>query len=96
MSGKCRGEQTTKFVNNVIFQHPAAFVFKYMHVQLPSQVQPYLYVYIDIILQYYMFRLDAIIRYFVSWPTGRPKSEDNKTQTPTPIGNAETDTERWW
>jgi hypothetical protein len=30
-------------------------------------VQPYLYVYIDLILQYYMFRLDAIIRYFVSW-----------------------------
>jgi hypothetical protein len=42
-----------------------------MHVQLPSQVQliySYLYVYIDLILQYYMFRLDAIIRYFVSWP----------------------------
>jgi hypothetical protein len=39
-----------------------------MHVQLPSQVQPYLYVYIDLILRYYMFRLDAIIRYFVSWP----------------------------
>jgi hypothetical protein len=37
-----------------------------MHVQLPSQVQPYLYVYIDLILQY-MFRLDAIIKYFVSW-----------------------------
>jgi hypothetical protein len=39
-----------------------------MHVQLPSQVQPYLYVYIDLILRYYMFRLDAIIRYFISWP----------------------------
>jgi hypothetical protein len=38
-----------------------------MHVQLPSQEQPYLYVYIDPILRYYMFRLDAIIRYFVSW-----------------------------
>jgi hypothetical protein len=26
-------------LNNVIFQHPVALVFKYMHVQLPSQVQ---------------------------------------------------------
>jgi hypothetical protein len=34
-----------------------------MHVQLPSQVQPYLYVYIDLILRYYMFRLDAIFKY---------------------------------
>jgi hypothetical protein len=53
---------------NVIFQHPVALVFNYMDVQLPSQVQPYLYVYIDLILRYYLFRLNAIIRYFVSWP----------------------------
>jgi hypothetical protein len=41
----------------------------YMHVQLLSQVQPYIYVYIR---SYFystigMFRLHAIIRYFVSW-----------------------------
>jgi hypothetical protein len=34
-------EYVTVF-NNVIFQHPVALVFNYMHVQLPSQVQPYL------------------------------------------------------
>jgi hypothetical protein len=32
-----------------------------MHVQLPSQVQPYLYVYIDLILRYYGITLNKIL-----------------------------------
>jgi hypothetical protein len=40
-------------VHNIIFQHPVALVFNYMHIRLPSQVQllySYVYVYIDLIL----------------------------------------------
>jgi hypothetical protein len=45
---KCQDNSTWPTHNvityNVIFQHPVALVFNYMHVQLPSRVQPYLYV----------------------------------------------------
>jgi hypothetical protein len=72
-----------------------------MHVQLPSQVQPYLYVYIDLILQYYMFRLDAINRYYRAPKTSRQQQNTIKhphqlamprdRQTPKGSGNTVAD-----